>query len=65
MIARSIYTRCPMAPVGVDVGWLAAPAMGDCIAQMDLSRARVCFSFGVSRSIRIRLEFWVDVLKSR
>ena len=58
MIARSLYTRRPMAPVGVDVGWRGAPAMGNCIARMDASRARVCISFVVSRTIRIWLKFW-------
>ena len=32
--------------------------MGDFIARMDASRARVCFSFGVAWSIWIRLVFW-------
>ena len=45
-----------MAPIGVEVGWRPAPAMGDFIARMDASRARVCFSFGVAWSIRIRLK---------
>ena len=48
MTARSLYARRPMAPVGVDVGWLAAPAMGDFIARMDASRARVCLSFAMA-----------------
>ena len=59
MIARSLYTRRPMAPVGVEVGWLAALAMGDFISRMDPSRARVCFSFAMARSIRISVKFWV------
>ena len=48
MTARSLYTRRPMAPVGVEIVWLVAPAMGDFIARMDASRARVCISFGVA-----------------
>ena len=56
--ARALYTRRPMAPVGVDVGWRVAPAMGNCIARMDASRARVCFSFAMARTIQIRLKFW-------
>ena len=47
-----------MPPVGVDVGWPAAPAMGDCISRMDLSRARVCFSFAMARTIGTWLKFW-------
>ena len=39
--AGSLYTRRPMAPIGVEIGWLAALAMGDFISRMDASRARV------------------------
>ena len=46
--ARSLCTRRPMAPVGVEIVWRGAPAMGNCIARMDASRVRVCFSFGVA-----------------
>ena len=58
MTARSLYTRRPMAPIGVEVGWLVAPAMGDYISRMDASWAHVCFSFAMARSNRIRVKFW-------
>ena len=38
---RSLYMRRPMAPVGVEVGWLPRPRLGDFIARIDASRARV------------------------
>ena len=31
---------------------------GGFIARMDPSRARVCFSFAMARTIQIRLKFW-------
>ena len=41
MIARALYKRRLMAPVGVEIGRRGAPAMGYFIARMDPLRARV------------------------